>query len=61
VVLIQVLGGDQLQDGVAEVFEALVVTRRYVRALVGERAVRDGLQEKAWVAKVDTDLLLELL
>jgi hypothetical protein len=60
-VLVQVLGGDQLQDGVAEIFEPLVVARRYVRALIGERAVRDGLEEKVWVAKVDTDLLLELL
>jgi hypothetical protein len=32
-----------------------------VRALVGERAVRDRFEEQAWVAKVDTDLLLELL
>jgi len=61
VVLVQVLGGDELQDGIAEVFEALVVARRYVRALIGERAVSDGLKKKAWVAKVDADLLLELL
>jgi hypothetical protein len=58
--LVQVLGRDQLQDGVAEIFEALVVSRRYVRALVGERAVRDGFEKEGWVAKVDTDLLLEL-
>jgi hypothetical protein len=32
-----------------------------VRALIGERAVRDGLEKKIWVAKMDTDLLLELL
>jgi hypothetical protein len=61
VVLVQILGGDELQDGVAEIFEALVVTRRYVRALIGEGAVRDGLEKQVWVAKVDTDLLLELL
>jgi hypothetical protein len=59
--LVQVLGGDQLQDGVAEVLETLVVARRHVRALIGERAVRDGLEKKARVAKVDADLLLQLL
>jgi hypothetical protein len=31
-----------------------------VRALIGERAVRDGFEEQGWVAKMNTDLLLEL-
>jgi hypothetical protein len=39
VVLVEVLGGDQLQHCIAEVFEALVVARRLLRVLVGERAV----------------------
>ena len=60
-VLVQVLGGDQLQDGVAEVLEALVVARRNGRTLVGERAVRDGFEQEPGVAKVDADLLLEKL
>jgi hypothetical protein len=42
--LVQVLGRDQLQDRVAEVFEALVVTRRLVRALIREGAMRDRLE-----------------
>jgi hypothetical protein len=42
--LVQVLGGDQLQDSVAEVFESLVVARRLMRIFVRERAVRDRLE-----------------
>jgi hypothetical protein len=34
--LVQILGGDQLQDGVAKVLETLVVARRLMRAFVGE-------------------------
>jgi hypothetical protein len=34
--LVQILGGDQLQDRVAEVLETFVVARRLMRALVGE-------------------------
>jgi len=34
VVLVEILGRDQLEDGVAEVFEALVVTGRDGGALV---------------------------
>jgi len=56
--LVEVLGRDQLQDGVAEVFETLVVARRNCRVFIGERAVRDGLQQEARVAKVNPDLLL---
>jgi len=41
---VQVLGGDQLQDRVAEIFESLVVARRLMRVLVRERAVRDRLE-----------------
>jgi hypothetical protein len=61
VVLVEIFGRDELEHGVAEVFEALVVARREVWALVGERAVCHGLEQQARVAKVDTDLLLELL
>jgi hypothetical protein len=43
-VLVQVLGGDQLQDRVAEVLETFVVAGRLMRALVGERAMRDRLE-----------------
>jgi hypothetical protein len=60
-VLVQVLGSDELQDRVAEVFQPLVVARRQVRALIGERAVSDRLEEEAGVAEVDSDLLLEQL
>jgi hypothetical protein len=60
-VLVQELGGDQLQDGVAEVLEALVVARRQVRALVGEGAVGDGFQQEVGIAEVDPYLLLEKL
>jgi len=38
-VLVQVLGRDQLQDRIAEIFEALVIARGLLRVLVGERAV----------------------
>jgi len=44
VVLVQVLGGDQLQNSVAEIFESLVVTRRLMRALIRERAMGDRLE-----------------
>jgi hypothetical protein len=44
VVLVQVLGGDQLQDRVTEIFETLVVAGRLMRTLVRERAVRDRLE-----------------
>ncbi len=59
--LVQVLGRDELQDGVAQVLEALVVAGREVRALVCERAVRDRFEQQAGVAEMDADLLLELL
>jgi len=36
---VEVLGGDELKDGVAQVLEALVVARRLMRVLVRERAV----------------------
>jgi hypothetical protein len=57
--LVQVLGRDQLEDRVAQVLQALVVARRDRRILVGKRAVGDGLEQQAGVAKVDADLLLE--
>jgi hypothetical protein len=57
-VLVEVLRRDQLQDGVAEIFQTLVVARGDRRILVGERAVRDGFEQEARVAKVDPDLLL---
>jgi len=44
VVLVEVLGGDQLQDRVAEVLEAFVVSWRLMRAFVGEGAVGDRLE-----------------
>jgi len=60
-VLVVVLGGDELENGIPEVLEALVVAGRHRRALVGEGAVRDGLEQQPRVAKVNSDLLLELL
>src|SRR5205823_5878198 len=59
--LVQVLGGDQLQHRVTEVLQALVVPRRHLRALVGERAVRQGLEEKRPVTEGDPDLLLQFV
>ena len=44
VMLIEILGRDQLQDGIAEVLEPFVVTRRLMRALVRERAMGDRLE-----------------
>ena len=60
-VLVEKFRADQLEDGVAEVFEALVVARRDLRVLVGEGAVGDGLEQKTRVPKVDPDLLLKQL
>jgi hypothetical protein len=60
-VLVEVFGADELQDGVAQVFEALVVAGRKVRALVGERAVGDRLEQQARVTEVDSNFLLEQL
>src|SRR5262249_36984630 len=57
----QVLGRDELQDGVAQVLQPLVVARRHVRTLVGERAVGQGLPQQRGVTEGDADLLLELL
>ena len=59
--LVQVLGGDQLQDGVTQIFKALVVAWRQVRTLIGERAVSDSLQQETRVAEVDSDFLLKQL
>jgi hypothetical protein len=59
--LVEILGGDQLEYGVAEILESLVVARRDRRALIGERAVRDGFEQEPGVAKVNPDLLLKEL
>jgi len=56
--LVEVLGRDELQDRVAEILEPLVVARRDRRALIGERAVGDSLEKEPWIAKVNSDLLL---
>src|SRR5205807_5400899 len=61
VVLVEILRRDQLEDGVAEIFEALVVTGRDRGALVGEGAVGDGFEQEPGVTEVNPDLLLELL
>jgi hypothetical protein len=60
-VLVEIFGRDQLQHCVAQVLEALVVARRQMRALVGERAVGYGFKQQARVAEVDPNFLLELL
>jgi hypothetical protein len=36
VVFVEVLGGDELKDGVAQVLEALVVSWRDLRVLIGK-------------------------
>jgi hypothetical protein len=59
--LVEVLGGDELEHRIAQVLETLVVARREVRALVGEGAVRDGFEKQPGVAEVDPDLLLKKL
>src|SRR5256885_2257050 len=61
VMLVQILGADQLQHRVAEVFEPFVVARRDGWIFIRERAVRDSLEKEARVAKVDPDLLLKEL
>jgi len=43
-VLVQVLGGDQLQDRITEILEAFVVARRLMGILIRERAVRNRLE-----------------
>ena len=60
VMFVEVLSGDQLQNGVTQVFETFVVARRQMRALVCERAVCDRFQQQTWVAEMDADLFLEL-
>ena len=59
--LVEVLGGDQLEDRVAEVLKTLVVTWRDLGGFVSERAVGDGFEKEARVTKVNPDLLLEKL
>jgi hypothetical protein len=57
--LVQILSRDQLQNGIAQVFETFVVAGRQMRALVGKRAMCDCFQQQAGVAEVDADLFLE--
>jgi hypothetical protein len=59
--LVEILRRDQLEDGIAEVLESLVVARRNRGALIGERAVGDGFEQEPGVTEVNPDLLLELL
>src|SRR5438094_4394252 len=61
VMLVEVLGGDQLENGVAQVFEPLVVAGRHRGVLIRERAVRHSLEQQPRVTKVNPDLLLEEL
>ena len=60
-VLVEVLGGDQLEDSIAQVFKALVVSWRDLRVLVGEGAVGYRFEQEARVAIVDPYLLLQKL
>jgi hypothetical protein len=57
---VEVLSRDQLQNGIAQVFETFVVAGRQVRALVCERTMCDCFQQQAGVAEVNSDLFLEL-
>jgi hypothetical protein len=61
VVLVEVFGADELEDGVAEVLETLVVSWGDLGVLIRERAVGYGFEEEARVTKVNPDLLLEKL
>src|SRR5439155_3014576 len=61
VMLVEILGGDQLEDGVAEILEPLVVARRDGWTFIRKRAVGDRFEQEPWVAKVNPDLLLEKL
>jgi hypothetical protein len=58
VAAIQQLGGDQLEDGVAEKLEALVVARA-VGVLVRVGAVGERLQEQVAVIEGDPELALQ--
>ena len=60
VMFVEVLSRDQLQNGIAQVFETFVVAGRQMRAFVCERTMRDRLEQQAGVAEMDSDLFLEL-
>jgi len=59
--LVEVLGGDELEDSVAEVLQSLVVARTYLWVFIGEGAVGYRFEQQARVTKVNPDLLLEKL
>jgi len=59
--LVEELGRDQLEDGVAEVLEPFVVAAIEARVLVRIGAVRERLFEQRRITERDTDLLLELV
>jgi hypothetical protein len=57
----KVLGGDQFEDGIAEILEALVVRRAAFRVLVVVRAMRQRLPQQRDVVKANTERALKLL
>ena len=57
----QVLGGDQLQDRVAEVFEPLVIRGAALRMLVVVRAMRQRLPQQGNIVEANPERALELL
>lgn len=57
----QVLGGNQLEDGITEVLEPLVVGGAAFRVLVVVRAMGQRLPEQGNVMKSDTERPLEFL
>ena len=59
--MVQVLGSDQLEDGVAEVLETLVVSVATLGMLVVVRPVRQSLPQEGSIVKADAKRALKLL
>jgi hypothetical protein len=59
--VIEVLGGDQLEDGVAQVLEPLVVRRTAFGMLVVIGAMRQRLPQQGDVMEANAQCPLELL
>jgi hypothetical protein len=53
--VVQVLGGDQLEDRIAQVLEALVVGQSAVRMLIDVGAVGQRLAQEGKVVETDPE------
>jgi hypothetical protein len=59
--VIEVLGGDQLEYGVAQVLETLVVRRPALRMLVVVGAMGQGLPQEGRLVKANAERALQFL